>query len=81
MPHAVRACSLRRVTVWLASPLALATLAACDRGEGDGPGRAAAVGSLDPLLDGVFVRGDVDDLVAFLRTLDCPVPADGSRGP
>jgi cytochrome c peroxidase len=49
-------------------------------GDGDGPGRTATVGTLDPLLDGVFVRGDVDELVAFLRTLDCPAPPASSLG-
>lgn len=35
--------------------------------------RAATVGTLDPRLSRVDVDGgDVDDLVAFLRTLDCP---------
>lgn len=38
--------------------------------------RAATVGTLDPLLRNVNVPDrEVDDLVAFLRTLDCPPPA------
>lgn len=38
--------------------------------------RTATVGTLDPLLRGVNVPDrDLDDLVAFLRTLDCPPPA------
>lgn len=38
--------------------------------------RAATVGTLDPKLNDVDLRGDdVDDLVTFLRTLDCPTPA------
>ena len=36
-------------------------------------GRQATVGSFDPLLNGVFVPDDeVNDLVAFIHTLDCP---------
>jgi cytochrome c peroxidase len=42
-------------------------------GRGGGNGRGAAVGELDPLLDNVDVE-DVDAIVAFLRTLDCPAP-------
>ena len=35
--------------------------------------RNATVGTLDPLMNRVNVRGnELDDLVAFLRTLDCP---------
>lgn len=47
------------------------------RGRG-GRGRGATVGSLDPKLDRVNLDGDdVDDLIAFLHTLDCPpLPAD-----
>ena len=42
---------------------------------GNGGGRTATVGTIDPQLNGVNVDGDdVDDLVAFLRTLDCPTP-------
>lgn len=38
-------------------------------------GRAATVGSLDPKLDDVNINDDeVDDLIAFLHTLDCPAP-------
>lgn len=38
--------------------------------------RRATVGTRDPLLDDVNVDGDdIDDLVAFLRTLDCPTTA------
>jgi hypothetical protein len=37
------------------------------------------VGALDPQLAGVDVPGDeVGDLVAFLRSLDCPLPEAGS---
>lgn len=44
-------------------------------GRGGNGGRGATVGTLDPLLNGVNVGGDdVDDLVSFLRTLDCPAP-------
>jgi len=44
-------------------------------GRGD-DGRTATVGALDPKLDGVDVDGDdVEDLVAFLHTMDCPAPA------
>lgn len=40
--------------------------------------RSATVGTLDPLLQGVNVPDDeVGDLVAFLRTLDCPQVASG----
>ncbi len=45
-------------------------------GAGAGPGAGAGgatVGALDPLLQGVNIdNGDVDDLIAFLKTLDCP---------
>lgn len=38
--------------------------------------RNATVGTLDPLMRGVNVPDrEVDDLVAFLHTLDCPPPA------
>jgi hypothetical protein len=38
--------------------------------------RNATVGTLDPLMRGVNVPDrEVDDLVAFLHTLDCPTPA------
>lgn len=44
-------------------------------GRGGNGGRGATVGTLDPLLNGVNVGGgDVDDLVSFLHTLDCPSP-------
>jgi cytochrome c peroxidase len=43
-----------------------------DRGRGGG-GRNGGGGGLDPLLDGVD-PGNVDDIVAFLHTLDCPAP-------
>lgn len=48
------------------------------RGGRGGGGGGATVGTLDPKLQGVNVDGgDVDDLVAFLRTLDCPdLPAE-----
>lgn len=43
------------------------------RGRDGGDGNGATVGARDELLDGVNVDGDdVDDLVTFLRTLDCP---------
>jgi cytochrome c peroxidase len=43
------------------------------RGRGGNGGRAATVGALDPKLDDVNVANDdIDDLVAFLHTLDCP---------
>lgn len=42
---------------------------------GRGRGRSATVGVLDPKLDRVNVDDeDVDDLIAFLHTLDCPAP-------
>jgi cytochrome c peroxidase len=42
---------------------------------GGGGGRGATVGALDPKLDDVNVDGDeVEDLIAFLHTLDCPPP-------
>jgi len=46
-----------------------------DRGrKGNGPDRGDdAAGGLDPLLDGVDPR-NVDDIVTFLHTLDCPAP-------
>lgn len=50
------------------------------RGNGNGNrngngNNGATVGTRDPLLNGVNVNGgEVDDLVAFLRTLDCPAP-------
>ena len=48
------------------------------RGRGGGRrggGRSVTVGTLDPKLDNVNVDdGDIDDLVAFLHTLDCPSP-------
>lgn len=44
-------------------------------GRGGGGGRGATVGVLDPKLDDVNVDGDdVDDLISFLHTLDCPAP-------
>jgi cytochrome c peroxidase len=44
--------------------------------------RDATVGTVDPLLDDVHVDGDeVDDVVAFLHTLDCPTPAAGLLAP
>lgn len=48
------------------------------RGGGGGGGGGATVGTLDPRLQGVNVDGgDVDNVVAFLRTLDCPsLPAE-----
>jgi cytochrome c peroxidase len=43
------------------------------RGRGRRGGRAATVGVLDPKLAGVNVADeDIDDLIAFLHTLDCP---------
>jgi cytochrome c peroxidase len=43
------------------------------RGRRGGGGRAASVGVLDPKLAGVNVDDEaVDDLIAFLHTLDCP---------
>jgi cytochrome c peroxidase len=40
----------------------------------DGPRlQSSAVGELDPLVRGLDVEGD-GDLIAFLRTLDCPAP-------
>lgn len=42
------------------------------RGQEERDGRTAAVGVLDPLLEGVNVRGSASELVAFLRALDCP---------
>ncbi|MEO7330288.1 MAG: cytochrome c peroxidase [Minicystis sp.] len=46
------------------------------RGDGDGNGNVAAVGTLDPALDNVDVE-DLDAIVAFLHTLDCPaLPAE-----
>ena len=48
------------------------------RGGGGRNGRGgdnATVGTRDPLLDDVNVDDDeMDDLIAFLRTLDCPAP-------
>ena len=45
------------------------------RGGRRGSGRTPTVGVLDAKLDDVEVdRDDVDDLVAFLHTLDCPPP-------
>jgi cytochrome c peroxidase len=42
-------------------------------GRGGNRGRGATVGALDPKLDDVNVDGDdVDNLIAFLHTLDCP---------
>jgi len=43
------------------------------RGGRDGDGNGDGDGNLDPLLDGVRAR-NVGDIVAFLRTLDCPAP-------
>lgn len=44
------------------------------RGNGNGGG-GATVGTLDPLLGGVNIGDDqADEVVAFLRTLDCPLP-------
>ncbi len=44
-------------------------------GRGGGNNDGATVGTRDPLLNGVNVDGDeIDDLIAFLRTLDCPPP-------
>ncbi|MDB4942018.1 MAG: Di-hem cytochrome c peroxidase [Labilithrix sp.] len=38
-------------------------------------GRGATVGTVDPKLDGVNVDdGEADEIIAFLRTLDCPAP-------
>jgi cytochrome c peroxidase len=46
------------------------------RRDADGDGRRATVGELDEKLDGVDVDDDqVDDLIAFLHTLDCPAPS------
>ena len=51
------------------------------RGRGDRD-RKATVGTIDKLMDGVGVPDDeMDDLIAFLRTLDCPAPAAGAVGP
>ena len=48
------------------------------RGRND---RTATVGTLDPLMNGVAVPDDeLDDLVAFLRTLDCPGDVTGTGG-
>jgi cytochrome c peroxidase len=45
------------------------------RRDDDRDGRRATVGELDEKLDGVDVDADqVDDLIAFLHTLDCPSP-------
>lgn len=45
-------------------------------------GRAATVGTLDERLRRVEVEGDeADDLVAFLKTLDCPALPDGLGDP
>ncbi len=44
-------------------------------GDDDGNGDDLLVGTLDPLLDGVNPdEGQIDELVAFIRTLDCPAP-------
>jgi cytochrome c peroxidase len=46
------------------------------RGGGGGGRGGATVGVLDPKLDDVNVDGDdVNDLIAFLHTLDCPAPS------
>jgi cytochrome c peroxidase len=45
-------------------------------GRGGGRGGRATVGVLDPKLEDVNVDGDdIDDLISFLRTLDCPAPS------
>jgi cytochrome c peroxidase len=47
-----------------------------------GGGRGATIGQLDPLMNRVNVNGrDVDDLVSFLHTLDCPAPSAQSLAP
>lgn len=53
------------------------------RGDGNRGEDGATVGTRDELLDGVNVDDDdVDDLVAFLRTLDCPeLPSELLGGP
>lgn len=51
-----------------------------DGNDGD-QGDGAQVGQLDPLLDGVNVGRNVDDLVAFIRTLDCPSPPNSLLDP
>jgi cytochrome c peroxidase len=43
------------------------------RGRGDGDGNGNGNDSQDPLLDGVNL-GDPEEMLAFLRTLDCPAP-------
>ena len=51
------------------------------RGRGGRGGRTATIGTLDPLMNGVAVPDDeLDDLVAFLRTLDCPGDVTGTGG-
>lgn len=51
-------------------------------GGGDDDDDDLLVGSLDPLLRGVNPDGgDVDDLVAFIRTLDCPMPPEELLAP
>jgi cytochrome c peroxidase len=45
-------------------------------------GRNASVGVVDPKLDDVNVDDDdIDDLVTFLHTLDCPAPPAALRAP
>lgn len=51
-------------------------------GPGDGDGNGTLVGSLDPLLGGVNPNGgEIDDLVAFIHTLDCPAPPEELLAP